>query len=99
MWYDKELTIDVLLDKSAVKKDIAKEVREATGMDLLVPSLTWEYTADEDRFPLRFFITDNGGKKMVETNIIRYKDEKDGREKFAVEVNPAVIAVEESSGR
>ena len=94
MWYDKELTIDVLLDKSAVKKDIAKEVREATGMDLLVPSLTWEYTADEDRFPLRFFITDNGGKKMVETNIIRYKDEKDGMEKYAVEVNPTVISVE-----
>ncbi|MBR4000265.1 MAG: exo-alpha-sialidase, partial [Clostridia bacterium] len=94
MWYDKELTLDVLLDKSAVKKDIAKEVREATGMDLLVPSLTWEYTADEDRFPLRFFITDNGGKKMVETNIIRYKDEKDGMEKYAVEVNPTVISVE-----
>ncbi len=99
MWYDKELTLDVLLDQSAVKKDIAKEVREATGIDLLVPSLTWEYAADEDRFPLRFFVTDDAGIKMIETNIIRYKDEKDGREKFAVEVNPAVIAVEESSGR
>ncbi len=94
MWYDKELAVDVLLDKYEVKKDVEKKVREATGIELLTTDFIWEYAAEEDRFPLRFFVTDDAGTKMIETNIIRYKDETDGNEKFSVEVNPTVITVE-----
>ena len=90
MWYDKKLTTEELLNKNEVREDIAKKVKNAVGVDLHTVSFTWEYRAEEDRYPLRFFVTDDAGEKMIEANIIRYKDETDGIEKFAVEVNPVL---------
>ena len=89
-WYDGEMTIDALLREYAVKIHLAEKIHSATGISLFAYNFQWEYHAEEDRYPLRFLLPDSDGTQVVETVIVKAVDDADGKEKFFVDVNPAV---------
>jgi len=92
MWYEQKLTGEELLSKAAVITNILNEIKIATGIELY--PVHYEYHSEEDRFPFQFFFEDANGTKRIEAGIVKYKDEADGVEKFGVEVNPYITAVE-----
>ena len=85
------MTTDALLNEYAVRLHLAEKIHSATGISLFAYDFRWEYRADEDRYPLKFFITDNTGTTMIEMVIVKVKDNSDENARFSVDVNPTVI--------
>ncbi len=90
-WYNGDMTTDALLNEYAVRLHLATKIHAATGIALFAYDFRWEYRANEDRYPLRFLLSDDDGTKVIETVIVKAVDETDGKEKFFVDVNPTVI--------
>ena len=75
-WYNGDMTTDALLNEYAVRLHLAEKIHSATGISLFAYDFRWEYRADEDRYPLKFFITDSdeNARFSVDVNPTVVKD-------------------------
>lgn len=90
MWYDKEITVDELLSKQEVMHDFWEKIKLKTGIDIDTVNYTWEYDANDDRYPFKFLINyeDNTKNTIIEALIVKYKEGI--QEKYSIEVSPVL---------